>query len=94
MIKALGQTVSGGVDLLEAQARLARVHLLRIGALAAVLIACGVLAALALTGVAAGGVVLLAQVIGLGHAMIYIGLGALLLSLIVAVSACAGLGRE
>lgn len=94
MIRALSHIVSGGVDLLEAEGRLARVHLVRIGALAATLLACSLLVTLSLVGVAAGGVILLAEEVGLGPALIWIGLGLLLLSLIVAVTAWSGLGRE
>lgn len=76
--------VAGGVDLLEAEGRLARLHIVRVVALAAVLIVTALLAVAALITIGAGAVVLLAESIGLGSALVWTGAAVLALCLIAA----------
>lgn len=73
MIRALTGVVTGGVDLLEAEGRLARVHLVRLGALVAVFMGSALVVGVAVVGVGAGVVVLLAERIGLGPALLWTG---------------------
>ncbi|MCA9280421.1 MAG: hypothetical protein H6812_10100 [Phycisphaeraceae bacterium] len=94
MIRSIAQLVSGGVDLLEAEGRLARLHLVRIAALLAILISCSITAAGAIGAIGAGLVIVLTERMGLGGALIAVGLGLVLLTLISAMWAWSGLGRE
>ncbi|MCA9305336.1 MAG: hypothetical protein R3B46_03245 [Phycisphaerales bacterium] len=94
MIRSIAQLVSGGVDLLEAEGRLARLHLVRIAALLAILISCSITAAGAIGAIGAGLVIVLTERMGLGGALIGVGLGLVLLTLISALWAWSGLGRE
>lgn len=94
MIRALSNMVAGGVDLIEAEARLARVHLVRLTALAAILLACAALTAIALIAVGAGVVVLLANSIGTGQALLWTGIGGVVLAAVITTIAWSGLRAE
>jgi len=94
VIRSIAQLVSGGIDLLEAEGRLARLHLVRIGGLLATLAFCSVAASIAIGAIGAGLVIVLADRLGWGGALIVVGAILMLLSLITAVWAWSGMGRE
>ncbi len=94
MIRAISSLVAGGVELLEAEGRLARVHFVRLAALAAILIGCTLTVTLGMVGVGAGVVVMLAERIGLGQALLWTGFGVIALCGVVGGVAVASLRSE
>lgn len=94
MIRAISSLVAGGVELLEAEGRLARVHFVRLAALAAILIGCALTVTFGMVGVGAGVVVMLSERIGLGPALLWTGLGVIVLCGVVGGVAVASLRSE
>lgn len=94
MLRALSNMAAGGVDLLEAEARLARAHLVRFGALAAIYGVCAVIGVVAVLCIGAGVVVLVAAEIGAGPALVSVGAASLALTLIVIMVASSKLHDE
>lgn len=94
MLKALSNMAAGGVDLLEAEARLARAHLLRFAALAAVYGVCAIVGVVAVLSIGAGIVVLLAAELGAGPALLAVGCAALALTLGTLMFASSRLHKE
>ncbi|MGP1346089.1 MAG: hypothetical protein ACTS3F_05395 [Phycisphaerales bacterium] len=76
MIRALSNLVEGGVELIEAEGRLASVHAVRLLTLAVIWVALALLGIAAVLCIGAGVVLLLAPSVGLGAAMVITGLGA------------------
>jgi len=90
VIRALTAMVTGSVDLLEAEGRLARVHLVRLGALVTIFMGCGLVMSAAVIAFGAGVVVMLADRVGLGQALLWTGAIGVMLAVGVAFAAWTG----
>lgn len=76
MIRTLSNLLEGSVQLLEAEGRLASVHVVRLLTLGIIYAALALIGVSAFLCIGAGTVLILAHSIGLGPAMIATGLGA------------------
>lgn len=79
MIRAISGFVESGVELLEAEGRLASVHAIRLITLAIVTAALALVGFAAVLCIGAGVVILLSEPLGLGPALVVTGIGAALL---------------